>query len=402
MILDPKVKPVRFRIKSDEVEHGSLASLREHFVWEDVRALLDGRLEKWLIRIGEVDMANRIKECSNRANKYEVFSIIFGADIKSAQDVLNFLGAKNAQCDFVMECLKEITDIEELAPVYVNRPSLREQLRPQILSIIQSIDELDILLNLRSRYPILSRHIAAVFIEKADNLFSLNSLSPARAFEVAKCVGEVRYEDNAESLYQALMLKAAESIEEAKTYCEENHIHSITEKDCIHEIVSDSKYKDTISSIFSGYKPSKPWITLSGFEKFIDNKYKSDANYSVYSTALKSIVIFCKHCINLKIKQSEREYQKMMGHAIEAFGKIDADAPLFTAKRMVLSLIVKNRNESLQYLEPIKDNAFAKRLLEKGEVYIGETTFRMPDDFSKYISNAEHIGIIVKHVSKLM
>ncbi len=61
MILDTKPKRVRFRIKSGEEEHNSLDSLKLNFVWNDIKQLFDGRLQKWLKRIDENSIAEEIE-----------------------------------------------------------------------------------------------------------------------------------------------------------------------------------------------------------------------------------------------------------------------------------------------------------------------------------------------------
>ena len=53
MKLIPIAKPVRIRIKSGGEEHSSLESLKQNFCLEDIKPLLDGRLSRWLQRLGE-------------------------------------------------------------------------------------------------------------------------------------------------------------------------------------------------------------------------------------------------------------------------------------------------------------------------------------------------------------
>lgn len=53
MKLIPVAKPIRIRITSGGEEHSSLESLKQNFCLEDIKPLLDGRLSRWLQRLGE-------------------------------------------------------------------------------------------------------------------------------------------------------------------------------------------------------------------------------------------------------------------------------------------------------------------------------------------------------------
>ena len=63
MKLIPIAKPVRIRIKSGGEEHSSLESLKQNFCLEDIKPLLDGRLSRWLQRLGEKEqqLADELK-----------------------------------------------------------------------------------------------------------------------------------------------------------------------------------------------------------------------------------------------------------------------------------------------------------------------------------------------------
>ncbi len=63
MKLIPIAKPVRIRIKSGGEEHSSLESLKQNFCLEDIKPLLDGRLTRWLQRLGEKEqlLADEVK-----------------------------------------------------------------------------------------------------------------------------------------------------------------------------------------------------------------------------------------------------------------------------------------------------------------------------------------------------
>lgn len=58
MKLIPKAKPIRIRIVSGGEEHSSIETLRNNYSLGDVLPLVkDGRLHKWLLRVGETKAA---------------------------------------------------------------------------------------------------------------------------------------------------------------------------------------------------------------------------------------------------------------------------------------------------------------------------------------------------------
>ena len=60
-----KAKPIRIRIKSGEEEHSSLDSLRRNLCVQELWPLIkDHRLSRWLMQLGEVDLAHEIDALS--------------------------------------------------------------------------------------------------------------------------------------------------------------------------------------------------------------------------------------------------------------------------------------------------------------------------------------------------
>ena len=60
-----KAKPIRIRIKSGEEEHSSLDSLRQNLCVQDLWPLVkDKRLSRWLMQLGEMDLAHAIDALS--------------------------------------------------------------------------------------------------------------------------------------------------------------------------------------------------------------------------------------------------------------------------------------------------------------------------------------------------
>ncbi|MCI7009811.1 MAG: hypothetical protein MR919_12595 [Parabacteroides sp.] len=99
MTLIPIAKPVRIRIKSGGEEHSSLESLKRNFCLEDIKPLLDGRLIRWLQRLGKKEqmLADKLKAFdTNRLEREEgmfAFIQLFfdqeldAAHLRSLQDV---------------------------------------------------------------------------------------------------------------------------------------------------------------------------------------------------------------------------------------------------------------------------------------------------------------------------
>ena len=70
MRLEPIAKPIRIRIKLGKSEYSSLDSVKSNFSIEELFPLFkDGRLERWLMQIGEVQLAidtnNLSKQCGD-------------------------------------------------------------------------------------------------------------------------------------------------------------------------------------------------------------------------------------------------------------------------------------------------------------------------------------------------
>jgi len=92
MILEPKAKPVRIRIKIGKDEYSSVEELRDNFSVKDLFPLyLDGRLSRWLRQRGENALADKMDECSKThrnesIDDYVYFISLFFEDV---EEVLN-------------------------------------------------------------------------------------------------------------------------------------------------------------------------------------------------------------------------------------------------------------------------------------------------------------------------
>ena len=74
-----KAKPIRIRIKSGGEEHSSLDSLRQNLCVQDLWPLVkDKRLSRWLMQLGEVDLAHAIDALSvGQLDVSTYFKILF-------------------------------------------------------------------------------------------------------------------------------------------------------------------------------------------------------------------------------------------------------------------------------------------------------------------------------------
>ena len=73
MKLEPIAKPIRIRIKLGDSEHSSLDSLKSNFSIKELFPLFkDGRLERWLMQIGEVQLAHRVEDFQKQCGEGEI------------------------------------------------------------------------------------------------------------------------------------------------------------------------------------------------------------------------------------------------------------------------------------------------------------------------------------------
>lgn len=107
MKLTPKAKPIRIRIVSGGEEHSSIDSLRNNYSFEDILPLVkDGRLHKWLLRVGEIkaaEYADSLIGCNTSANSKDMVILtasIFNIQAKNIEDLLQLWQRKYPQSFF--------------------------------------------------------------------------------------------------------------------------------------------------------------------------------------------------------------------------------------------------------------------------------------------------------------
>lgn len=90
MKLETKAKPVKIRVLSGGEEHSSLDSLKKNFCIKDVKALMDGRLSRWLKQQNEENLAEEIekfnsKQLDSEAGCLNLIRIIFREELKEVK-----------------------------------------------------------------------------------------------------------------------------------------------------------------------------------------------------------------------------------------------------------------------------------------------------------------------------
>ncbi len=90
MKLEPIAKPVRIRIKLGNTEHSSVDSVKEDFSIKELYPLFtDGRLERWLTQIGEIQLAKKTEELSKQCGddnlqNYILLSSVFFDEVANS------------------------------------------------------------------------------------------------------------------------------------------------------------------------------------------------------------------------------------------------------------------------------------------------------------------------------
>ena len=73
MKLESYAKPIRIRIKLGDSEYSSLDSVKSHFSIKELYPLFkDGRLERWLMQIGESQLALRTSDLSKKCGDGDI------------------------------------------------------------------------------------------------------------------------------------------------------------------------------------------------------------------------------------------------------------------------------------------------------------------------------------------
>lgn len=128
MKLEPYAKPIRIRIKLGDSEYSSLDSVKSHFSIKELYPLFkDGRLERWLMQIGESQLALRTSDLSKKCGDgdikdYILFLSLFFDEVANSLSIIksekewslnDFLSTLSVdQIKFIYAKTKEIDDID--------------------------------------------------------------------------------------------------------------------------------------------------------------------------------------------------------------------------------------------------------------------------------------------------
>lgn len=94
MILQTQAKPIRFRIKSADIEHASLDSLRTSYSIEDIKKIPIKNILKWLDLQNESDIREKIKEYAESSSDdiFELTRILFNcSEQDNVHDTISLL-----------------------------------------------------------------------------------------------------------------------------------------------------------------------------------------------------------------------------------------------------------------------------------------------------------------------
>lgn len=127
MKLIPKAKPIRIRIVSGGEEHSSIETLRKNYSLKDILPLIkDGRLHKWLLRVGETkaaEAANILKDKNINDNPSELVNLtalIFNSNAESIDELQQLWVSKYPRSflNYVKEYEGNLMDISSVHQLY--------------------------------------------------------------------------------------------------------------------------------------------------------------------------------------------------------------------------------------------------------------------------------------------
>ena len=119
MKLEPIAKPIRIRIKLGNNEFSSLDSLKNNFSIEELFPLfLDGRLERWLVQIGEQLIASKVKDMSAKCKEggmrdYVMFLSLFFEEVRES-----LVGFDTETKEWSLEAFLKTINIDALKVIY--------------------------------------------------------------------------------------------------------------------------------------------------------------------------------------------------------------------------------------------------------------------------------------------
>ncbi len=321
MKLIAKAKPVKIRIKSGNEEHSSLESLRKNFVWEDIRELLDGSLQRWLQRIGANDIVEKLAAVDDpKSNILSTYNILFRGDspFASKSELFNELPNDLGLIKIAQELISDfsVKELLQYANKYVNSEELLNLLMDRIILVANSYED---------------------DFEDAAMLYEMGIF-----------------------LNKQALVSSNGDLEELASKCfdKSSKKGNIDAKNFIFN------KKDNLTKKFWNF-----YLRQETKEKIEDSwtrRHKIDV--SELSGFAKNLFEFSNTC--LEIFTMKRDYfvpEDYYTIAIHSFGDLDRIDPLYEEKMFVLALLNPYFNDSIEQLRIICDYAPAQYLLEMGD-----------------------------------
>lgn len=341
MKLIAKAKPVRIRITSGNEEHNSLESLQKNFVWKDVAMLFDGRLVKWLKRINESEVADRLTELSKKTNLSDDILGVYNALFRKDSPFIDIE-------EVFTECLHD-NSITSLAEELVSRLSTSE--------LIKYGFRFSGLWNLFAEQ--LAR-ISSTFTgnESGQELFS---------------VGEFLYNDE---LYnkegkRCILLAVKRGYRAAYNFKKKNNIVDAEDLEII------LKSKDTINTLARSWANNAeiPLIAVRGTTKIVYD--------------------FSNVCLKLYRKSKTGYSEDLQSIANKYFEYIGNNDPLYQEKRFIIALFDDDERIAKRNLQVIVDEyPPAKAIIRYGKFELDGHTYELCSGFV----TATHLKFFVKNL----
>ncbi|MBD5361515.1 MAG: hypothetical protein HDR81_01715 [Bacteroides sp.] len=337
MKLIPKAKPVRFRITSGNVEHNSLDSLQENFVWQDIVPLFDGRLVKWLRHLNETEVADRIASIQDpEKEKLQVCQILFKIDEP-----------------ITIEGLIEDNGVSKKALSLIN-----------ILIDALPLDKLLLFVNKYSTKT-------SVFINELARRVE-DSLQGDISKEDLYSIGMSLYanESYKKMGISCIQLAAEKGYKSAKEFAQHN-----IDKD-INELL---KSKAVIININNSWKIKKP----------IGKIGKTSNEQAIYD--------FSDSCLKLHDRREVTYASDLDPLVKKEFLSAAPEDPFYCEKIFVAAIVQNTQEKTIKYLNKIKEAySLAERFDRENRVTIGAGTIRK----SWWFNNCGFLGEYVSNLGK--
>lgn len=393
MKLEPKSKPVKFRIKVGGAEHDTLESLRRHFVWADVKELLDGRLEKWLRRINETEKADNIYICAN-GSKFEIYSILFypNKPIKALEGLLRAASSDVYVMPFAEECLKE-EKTERLIELAGKCPHCASVIGKILASSLELKDLKSavkaIRISEKIKDPNFSETIKDAIIQVAQDIIKSKSSQDDSVFIFAKYIYE-QFRDHKKIGEQIIVTAADKGNKQAEKYCKEHKINRVSKASPTAKlamICSNPSYQNAVKECFPTHyyehcscAPLNDWI--------IEN---TSISKGVLAQSFVNACISMSNLVNNKLLPSRAPE---FGANITYLLGVKKNDPLFRAAQFLLCI---SRYKAYFDQDTLSSSEFCAQLFKKEHIMINNyeyTLVKNPYNDDEIKENLEHAHML--------